>query len=73
MILGALKAVWPFWVYHYRLVPLKLNQGFELAPIEAVMPDLLSLQVLIATGCFIAGMMVVWGIHWAARPKASNG
>jgi len=38
-MIGALRAVWPFWLYSYELSPLHLQEGAKLVALEPVWPS----------------------------------
>ncbi|MCB1135813.1 MAG: DUF368 domain-containing protein [Chlamydiia bacterium] len=58
-MLGALRAVWPFWSYASVLSPLKLSKGIQLLPLEAIWPGLSSPTVLFAAAIACASCGVV--------------
>ncbi len=58
-MLGALRAVWPFWTYTYYLAPLRLERGAQLRVVEPVLPDFTSSVFWVALLCVVLGLAVV--------------
>lgn len=74
-MIGALRAVWPFWSYSYYLSPLHLYDGPRLAPTLPVMPTVLSMDFLIACLFFCGGLATVFFVEYMAnkkRPRIAN-
>ena len=65
-MLGALRAVWPFWVYETAPHPLKPDQGMVLVPMDMVMPDVTSWVFLLAVVCAVGGFLVVIAMEYVA-------
>lgn len=57
-MVGALKAVWPFWTYTYQLIPLKLSKGPKLITVAPYIPELDS--SLLWAGVLIAAVSFVF-------------
>lgn len=72
-MIGALKSVWPFWSYTHALIPLKLNKGPQLLPLEPILPmfDFWSLGLALSAAVF--GFALVFIVESAAKNKVRNG
>ncbi|NGX58276.1 MAG: hypothetical protein K940chlam3_01181 [Chlamydiae bacterium] len=57
-MLGALPTVWPFWEYQ--------NVSNRLIAELPILPDLASVEFMVAFGCFMIGCLVVWLIERAS-------
>lgn len=68
-MIGALKAVWPFWTYEYYLNPLKVDKGVLLELKEVYMPPLNDPTLWLAVGCAFCGAALVLVIEWMANRK----
>ncbi|MBS4168748.1 DUF368 domain-containing protein [Parachlamydia sp. AcF125] len=62
-MLGASHTIWPFWHYHYFLLPLHLEKGIQLSPTEPFMPALDSALFWSGFGTACATFALVGGIE----------
>lgn len=69
LMVGALKAVWPFWSYTYTLQPLHLGKGPQLKLLEPIMPDMALPQFWIAMSAAVAGFAVIMAMSAAERRR----
>lgn len=69
-MIGALRAVWPFWSYNYYLSPMHLYDGVRLQPIDPVLPAL-SFDFALACLFFVLGLLLVFCVEYIANKKAS--
>lgn len=53
-MLGALRAVWPFWIYETAPHPFKIGHGSILVPMDMTLPDPSS-QLFLQSICFVVG------------------
>lgn len=58
-MVGALRAVWPFWTYRYVTIPTQLAKGPQLEVVEPILPDFTSPLFWGALACAIAGFLLV--------------
>ncbi len=70
-MIGAMKAVWPFWNYQYFVNPLKMDKGFMLKPLQAIMPYP-DTHFWLVLGCMAAGFALVNAIEWMAHRKKAH-
>ncbi len=70
MMLGALRSVWPFWVYSYQVNPLKLHQGLLLKGVDPVIPSFSLLSTWLSIGLIVVGFFVVIGLNRKAVATA---
>lgn len=68
-MVGAIWAVWPFWSYEYRLVPLALDKGPQLVNISPRLPVLGSSELWITLGLALLGFAVVFTLEAVAGKK----
>ncbi|WP_052354565.1 DUF368 domain-containing protein [Neochlamydia sp. S13] len=66
-MIGAIKAVWPFWSYQYALLPLHLEKGAQLETLEPILPSWTSYETWLALGLTVCGALLVFGLHIAAK------
>jgi len=52
-MLGAMKSIWPFWIYTHVLLPLRLDKGPQIVPKDFFVPEINSplLWVTLGIGC----------------------
>ena len=65
-MVGALRAVWPFWSYQYELLPLRLDSGPILQVVQPVMPPVASVELLIAALFLVVGIGTVIAVETIA-------
>ena len=53
---GALRSVWPFWLYTYAETPFRAGRGPQLIPTEMILPP--ATELILPTLCAIAGALV---------------
>lgn len=58
-MIGAIRAVWPFWSYDYHVLPLRLQEGPQLQLIAPILPDMASGTFWLALVFAGAGLAVV--------------
>lgn len=58
-MIGALRAVWPFWTYVYWLNPLKLSEGPQLDVQDPYFPSLIDPVLWGAVGFAVVGFFVI--------------
>lgn len=63
-MIGALKAVWPFWTIEYNLLPGHISEGPVLHVVEPIMPTIFSLEFFFALCCFLFGVLCVLIIEY---------
>lgn len=68
-MIGALRAVWPFWSLTPKLSPLHLTGGPILHPEYPILPDLLSSQFAISCLFFAVGLGLVLLVEHLAQKK----
>ncbi len=66
-MLGALRAVWPFWIYRKAEHPFKINHGDVLVPTDMVLPDPSSDLFFHAMLFVLAGFVLVILMEAVAR------
>lgn len=59
-MIGALRAVWPFWTYVYYYLPLKLEKGPQLAIADPYLPGIQETLLLKGVLFAVAGFIVVF-------------
>ena len=59
-MVGAIRAVWPFWSYEYYINPLNLSKAVELQVVDPIWPGLFSSIFLFATLFAIVGFLLVF-------------
>lgn len=62
-MVGTLKSVWPFWNFHYILVPLNPEKGAQLVITEPILPNLLSQNTWMAFALVLCGFSLVFILH----------
>ena len=62
-MIGALRAVWPFWTVAYALNPLKLHKDPKLQLVEPLLPDLANTTTLTAVTLGVIGFILVLGLE----------
>jgi putative membrane protein len=71
-MLGALRAVWPYWSYAYELLPLKLDKGVQIVPLQAEAPDWTLASTWQGLGIALLACAAVLMIElWAARSRCA--
>lgn len=68
-MVGALRAVWPFWSYQYQFMPLRLSDGPALEGIEPILPNFASAEFFTALVCMVLGFGYVLFIEAIASKK----
>jgi putative membrane protein len=68
-MVGALRAVWPFWSYEYELQPLRLTDGPMIQVAEPFLPNSLSVEFVIALSFLAVGFATVLFIENFASKK----
>ena len=58
-MIGALRTVWPFHLYHYKINPLKLGKGPELLVGQPYIPQVDDPLLWGAVGCVMIGVLAV--------------
>lgn len=71
-MLGALRAVWPFWSYHFVQHPLKPEKGMVLEAIAPILPSPDMEQLAIPVAFMITAFAAVVGIEFLARKISRN-
>nr|NGY95955.1 hypothetical protein [Neochlamydia sp. AcF84] len=66
-MIGAIKAVWPFWSYRYALLPLHLEKGAQLETLEPILPSWIAYETWLAVGLAACGALLVFSLHIAAK------
>lgn len=69
-MVGAIKAVWPFWSYAYELSPLHLSRGPLLKVVDPLLPAIVSFEFLVSALFFIVGVASVLVVERFAAKKA---
>lgn len=59
-MVGALRAVWPFWSYRYITIPTQLAKGAQLQAVEPILPDIASPLFWGALACGLGGFLLVF-------------
>lgn len=59
-MIGALRAVWPYYSYAYMLTPLKLAKGLQLQLLNPVLPDPTTFSFAISVFCAFLGTFFVF-------------
>ena len=59
-MLGALRAVWPFWSYSYELDPAAPERALKLIPLEARLPIHAEYEYMWVVGMILIGFSIVW-------------
>ena len=70
-MVGALRAVWPFWSYSYMLEPLRLSDGPHLVAIEPNAPQIFSMEFGIACLFVTLGFLSVMLVEAYATTRVS--
>jgi putative membrane protein len=68
-MIGAMKTVWPFWLYEYRVMPLKAMEGAKLHLLEPMIPNILGTQQFFALLVMIAAFLSVMTLELFANQK----
>lgn len=71
-MVGALRAVWPFWTVEFFLSPLKPEQGPRLQLLEAYLPDVSSPLFVGALLCASVGFLLVFILEQRATSATVN-
>ncbi|MDB6080987.1 MAG: hypothetical protein JWO53_259 [Chlamydiia bacterium] len=71
-MVGAARAIWPFWTFEYRVSPLRLHDGLQLCVKEPFMPSLDSILLLYSLAFFMLGFIVVLAIEYCAGKKEAQ-
>lgn len=71
-MLGALRAVWPFWTYRYVTNPLKASQPPRLETVEPFLPDLSSAMTWTAIATAVAAFAVVVALELIALKRVNR-
>lgn len=71
-MIGALRSVWPFWTYAYRLLPLKLEKGLQIELLDPTMPSLSSAIFWISLFFAVGGFVLVFVIEFFADKKSKE-
>lgn len=66
-MVGALRSVWPFWDYHFILLPLNPDKGPQLQVINPIIPNIASLDTWIAISLACSGAIAVFALHYVAQ------
>jgi putative membrane protein len=68
-MIGALRAVWPFWSYSYQLIPVKLDKGPILISVAPLIPDVQTPLFWIAVAVTVVAFISVFLIEIIALRK----
>ncbi|MGM0440663.1 MAG: DUF368 domain-containing protein [Chlamydiota bacterium] len=68
-MLGALRAVWPFWSVGYFVDPLKPAARLTLKPIQPLFPEIFSWTFGISVAIFLGGLFSVFFLELLASKK----
>jgi putative membrane protein len=71
-MVGALRAVWPFWTYQYELDPLHIMEGPRVILDSPILPHIFSSHFLLALLAAICGVIVVLTIEALAAKKRAR-
>lgn len=71
-MVGALRAVWPFWSYAYELLPLKLDSGVQLIPEAPYFPDPYAAFFWISLGVAASAFLLVVCLEFLTRSSHLN-
>ncbi|MCB1111833.1 MAG: DUF368 domain-containing protein [Chlamydiales bacterium] len=69
LMVGALRAVWPFWSYEYLLLPTNLGKGPQLHEVKAELPDFSSQIFFVAVAIALAAFIFVQAAEWLSRNR----
>lgn len=70
-MVGALRAVWPFWTYTHVVDPFHIQDGPKLVLCDPVLPSLFSPQCFIACVVTLTGIIAVLAIESSAKKRRS--
>lgn len=68
-MVGALRAVWPFWTVEFFLSPLRPERGPRLEIIEPFLPDFSNPILWVAVAFALCGFLLVFNIEKVANNK----
>lgn len=71
-MIGALRAVWPFWSYGYVLDPTSRSFEPELFADRPVLPDVFSREFALSFALFLLGVCVVVFVEFYAKKKQQS-
>lgn len=71
-MVGALRAVWPFWTYTYQLIPMKLSKGPKLLSVAPYIPDMQSPLLWPALVITVVAFLSVFFIELIALRKSAD-
>lgn len=66
-MIGAGRAIWPFWTYEYKVLPFKLASGPQLIAKEPFLPSMQSPLFLYSCTFFVLGFALVLLIEFMAK------
>jgi len=69
-MLGAMRSVWPFWSYTYRILPLKPEKGIQLFAVDPLLPSIDSPILWISLAFAIGAFYLVFAFD--KEPQAAN-
>jgi len=68
-MVGALRAVWPFWTVYFSVDPIKPEKGARLEILEPYIPSLNSPLAIESIFLVVFGISIVFGLHKMASHK----
>ena len=71
-MIGALRAVWPFWSYRYITIPTQLAKGAQLQAVEPILPDIASPLFFLALACGLGGFLLVFLLEKSENKGANT-
>ena len=70
-MIGAIRAVWPFWTYEHVLMPLKIERGPQLVTLQPFIPQMNSPIVWQSLLCAMAAFALVYCLERQTLIKES--
>ncbi len=71
-MIGALRSVWPYWTYTYKLVPLRIEKGPQIMNVDPLMPDLSAASTWISFAFLLVGFAIVFAVSALAKIKVAK-
>lgn len=71
-MVGALRSVWPFWTYEYKLSPLTPEKGPQLGIVDAILPNFVEPYTWVAIALALLGASAVFILNSIAQKKKNT-
>ena len=71
-MIGALRSVWPFWTYQYKISPLRITDGPLLEIVDPYVPNVLSFDFSVAVFFIVLGFSLVFIIEIISLEKKND-